>query len=98
MFAAQTVGIHGGIGGRTVDSKAITSAISAESAAVGKPGGKLVLVNKPKANIYKFFTVPAAQNGGIEVEKYTTKFGVTYEKHIEVTGVITWWRLLSPTT
>ena len=53
-----------------------------------------MLCNKPKANIYLFFTVPAAQNGGIEVQKYTTRYGVTFEKHIAQNGVATWWRLL----
>jgi len=78
-----------------VGSNAIQAAISAEAAGLGKPGGKLVLVNKPKANLYQFFTVPAAQNGGVEVVKYTTRYGVTFEKHIQASGVVTWWRLLT---
>ena len=76
-------------------SKAIQAAVSAEAAALGKTGGTLVLVNKPRGNVYLFFTVPAAQNGGVQVEKYTTKYGVTFEKHIAQNGVVTWWRLLS---
>ena len=76
-------------------SKAIQAATNAEAAALGKPGGKLVLVNKPRANLYQFFTVPAAQNGGVEVVKYTTRYGATFEKHIAQNGVVTWYRLLS---
>lgn len=75
-------------------SKAIQSAIASLGVGTLTSTGKLVLVNKPRANIYKFFTVPAAQNGGVQVEKYTTKYGVTFEKHTTQNGVVTWWRLL----
>lgn len=79
-------------------SKAIQAAVTAQAATTGQSGGKLVLVNKPRANVYKFFTVPAAQNGGVTVEKYTTKYGATFEKHIAANGVTTWWMLLKPNT
>jgi hypothetical protein len=79
-----------------MDGDTINKAIAANAAATGLAGGKLVLVNKPKANLYKFFTVPAEQNGGVTVEKYTTRYQVTYEKHIAQNGVTTWWRLLTP--
>ena len=75
-------------------SSPVQAAITAQASTLGTAGGKLVLCNKPKANIYLFFTVPAAQNGGIEVQKYTTRYGVTFEKHIAQNGVVTWWRLL----
>lgn len=76
-------------------SSTIEKAIIAHGAAVGKLGGRLVLVNKPRANLYKFFTIPAEQNGGVMVEKYTTRYGVTFEKHIGQNRVVTWWRLLT---
>jgi hypothetical protein len=79
-----------------VGSKAIQAAVAGQAAKLNLPGGRLVLVNKPKATLYQFFTVPAAQNGGVEVVKFTTRYGVTFEKHIEASGVTTWWRLLSP--
>ena len=78
-------------------SNPIQAAITAQAAAQGQTGGKLILVNKPKANIFLFFTVPAAQNNGVVVEKYTTRHGVTFEKHIAQNGVVTWWRLLLTT-
>jgi hypothetical protein len=79
-----------------MDGETIAKAIAANAEATGRSGGRLVLVNKPKANLYKFFTVPPEQNGGVTVEKYTTRFQVTYEKHIAQNGVTTWWRLLAP--
>jgi hypothetical protein len=82
------------IGGFAVASNYIQAAIARQAASAGAGQGKLILVNKPKATVYKFFTVPAAQNNGVEVEKFTTRYGVTFEKHIEANGVTTWWRLL----
>jgi hypothetical protein len=80
-----------------VASRPIQAAIAAEAAATGRLGGKLILANKPKADIYLFFTVPAAQNGGVTVEKYTTKYGATFEKHIAQNGVTQWYRLIKVT-
>jgi hypothetical protein len=79
-----------------MSTKAILAATAAQAAATGQPGGKLVLANKPKADTFQFFTVPAAQNGGVEVTKYTTRYGTTYEKHVDQIGITTWWKLVKP--
>lgn len=56
---------------------------------------RLVLTSKPKATLHKFLTVPPEQNNGVTVEKYSTRFGTTFEKHIAANGVTTWWRLVN---
>jgi hypothetical protein len=41
-----------------------------------------------------YLTIPPEANGGVKVEKYSTRFGWNYEKHIEPNGVVTWWKLV----
>lgn len=55
---------------------------------------RLILAPKPSAHVVLFETIPAALNHGVTVEKYSTRFGWNYEKHIEQNGVSTWWKLV----
>lgn len=55
---------------------------------------RLILSAKPFARVVKYETIPAAMNGGVEVEKYSTRFGADFEKHTDKNGIVTWWRLL----
>jgi len=55
---------------------------------------RLVLTSKPRATLHKFATIPGEANNGTTIEKYTTRFGTTFEKHIQANGVTTWWRLV----
>jgi hypothetical protein len=41
-----------------------------------------------------YLTIPPEVNNGVRVEKYSTRFGWNYEKHVEANGVETWWKLV----
>lgn len=55
---------------------------------------KLILHPKPSAYHVKYETIPAIQNGGVEVEKYSTRFGADFEKHTAANGIVTWYKLV----
>lgn len=55
---------------------------------------RLILASKPRAAMFLFLTIPAEANHGVKVEKYSTRFGWNYEKHIQENGVATWWKLV----
>jgi hypothetical protein len=55
---------------------------------------RLILAPKPSAAAVLYLTIPPEANGGIRVEKYSTRFGRNFEKHIDATGVATWWKLV----
>jgi hypothetical protein len=55
---------------------------------------KLVLSPKPKANAVLYATIPATQNHGVQIQKYSTRFGADFEKHTDADGIVTWWRLV----
>jgi hypothetical protein len=56
----------------------------------------LILSPKPRAHSVKYLTIPCRFHGECTVEKYSTKFGTTFEKHIAPNGVSTWWKLTAP--
>jgi hypothetical protein len=55
---------------------------------------RLILAPKPGAQLALYETIPASAHNGVVVEKYSTRFGWNYEKHIEPNGVATWWKLV----
>lgn len=55
---------------------------------------RLILAPKPSAALRLYLTIPPEANNGVKVEKYSTRFGWNYEKHIQPNGVETWWKLI----
>jgi hypothetical protein len=55
---------------------------------------RLILAPKPSAVLRLYLTIPPEANHGVTVEKYSTRFGWNYEKHIDLNGVATWWKLV----
>lgn len=55
---------------------------------------RLILAPKPSALLVLYETIPPELHGGVTVEKYSTRFGWNYEKHIQPNGVATWWKLV----
>lgn len=55
---------------------------------------RLLLAPKPSAHMVLFETIPPELHNGVTVEKYSTRFGWNYEKHIQPNGVATWWKLV----
>lgn len=55
---------------------------------------RLILAPKPSALLHLYDTIPPELNHGVTVEKYSTRFGWNYEKHIQPNGVATWWKLV----
>jgi hypothetical protein len=55
---------------------------------------RLILAPKPSAHMVLYQTIPPEANNGVKVEKYSTRFGWNYEKHIQPNGVETWWKLI----
>jgi hypothetical protein len=55
---------------------------------------RLILAPKPSAVVRLYLTIPPEVNNGVRVEKYSTRFGWNYEKHVEANGVETWWKLV----
>lgn len=53
---------------------------------------KLILSAKPSAEIRLYETIPPEANHGVTVEKYSSRFGANFERHIDAHGVVTWWR------
>lgn len=55
---------------------------------------KLILSPRPSAALFLYATIPAIQNSGVQVQKYSSRFGADFEKHTDADGIVTWWRLL----
>lgn len=67
---------------------------NAHEKAAQTPGEwRLLLSPKPTARLVLYLTVPAEANNGVTVEKYSTRFGWNYERHIQPNGVATWYKL-----
>jgi hypothetical protein len=72
----------------------LTGPENAHEKAAQTPGEwRLILSPKPTARLALYLTIPAEANNGVTVEKYSTRFGWNYEKHIQANGVATWWKL-----
>jgi hypothetical protein len=59
---------------------------------------RLILAPKPSAAVHLYLTVYPASLPGVVVEKYSTRFGWNYEKHIAQNGVETWYKLVKVRT
>jgi len=70
------------------DASALAAALTAPEA------WKLVLSPKPKATAFLYATIPATQNHGVQIQKYSTRFGADFEKHTDADGIVTWWQLV----
>jgi hypothetical protein len=55
---------------------------------------RLLLSPKPSAAVHLYLTISPEVNHGVTVEKYSTRFGWNYEKHIQADGVATWYKLV----
>lgn len=63
---------------------------------VTPPKFVLQLSPAPKSVKRLYLTLPPGAHGDYTVEKYSTRFGTTFEKHIAPNGVATWWKLTAP--
>jgi hypothetical protein len=63
---------------------------------VAPPKFVLILSPAPRSAIRKYLTLPPDATRAYTVEKYSTRFGSTFEKHIMPSGVATWWKLTAP--
>ena len=69
-----------------------------EKAAQTPGDWRLILSPKPSAALTKYLTVYPPSMPGVTVEKYSTRFGWNYERHIAQNGVETWWKLVKVRT
>jgi hypothetical protein len=61
-------------------------------AAAGK--WRLIACAAPKSKVKLYFTIQPEQNNGVKVEKWATRFGTGFEKHIQPNGVFVWYKLV----
>lgn len=60
------------------------------------PAFYLELSAAPRANVRLYLTLPPQGARTYTVEKWATRFGHTWERHIQPNGVATWYRLIAP--
>jgi hypothetical protein len=54
---------------------------------------KLIVHAAPRARIHLFETQPPLLEGGVTIERFTTRHKVVFEKHTDGRGVVTWYKV-----
>jgi hypothetical protein len=54
---------------------------------------RLMVCAQPNAMLHLIETQPPLFNDGVQVERYTTRHKIVFEKHTAQNGCITWYRV-----